>query len=155
MPWDTDDYPSSFKNLETPIRKKAIDIANAMIDEGYKEGQAIPIATEQAKEWYENADEKEINRVKQMSDKNLKTRDEEGRQGESRPELLEKGQHVVAHEEGWAVKTEDARQPSDVFDKKQDAIDRAKEIAENKGTQVVIHKKDGSIQEKMSMDGES
>ncbi|REJ08123.1 DUF2188 domain-containing protein [Halobacillus trueperi] len=149
MPWDTDDYPSSFKNLETSIRKKAIDIANAMIDEGYKEGQAIPIATEQAKEWYENADEKEINRVKQMSDKNLKTRDEEGRQGESRPELLEKGQHVVAHEEGWAVKTEDAKQPSDVFDKKQDAIDRAKEIAENKGTQVVIHKKDGNIQEKM------
>ncbi|GEN53566.1 DUF2188 domain-containing protein [Halobacillus faecis] len=153
MPWDTDDFPSSLKNLETPIRKKAIDIANAMIDEGYKEGQAIPIATEQAKEWYENADEKEINRVKQMSDKNLKSRDQE--RGESRPELLEKGQHVVAHEEGWAVKTEDAKQPSNVFDKKQDAIDRAKEIAENKGTQVVVHKKDGSIQEKMSFNGES
>ncbi|MGR9047246.1 DUF2188 domain-containing protein [Halobacillus faecis] len=155
MPWDTEDYPSSFKNLETTIRKKAIDIANAMIDEGYKEGQAIPIATEQAKEWYENAGEKEINRVKQMSDKNLKKRDREGRQGESRPELLEKGQHVVAHEDGWAVKTEDAKQPSDVFDQKQAAIDRAKEIAENKGTQVIIHKKDGTIQEKMSMDGES
>lgn len=49
MPWDTQDYPSSLKNLDTAVKKKAIDIANSMIDEGYDEGQAIPIATEQAK----------------------------------------------------------------------------------------------------------
>ncbi|RWZ58135.1 DUF2188 domain-containing protein [Halobacillus fulvus] len=148
MPWDTNDYPSSLKNLDTPVRKKAIDIANAMIDEGYKEDQAIPIATEQAKEWYENADQKERNQMKQASDENLKERDEDA--SDSRPELLDKGQHVVSHEDGWAVQAEDAKQPSDVFEKKQEAIDRAEEIAENKGTQVIIHKKDGSIQDKKS-----
>ncbi len=31
--------------------EKAIEIANAMVDEGYEEGRAIPIATSQAKEW--------------------------------------------------------------------------------------------------------
>lgn len=68
MPWDTTDYPASFKNLETAVRKKAIDIANAMIEDGYKEGQAIPIATEQAKKWYDSASEHERNQVVQMSD---------------------------------------------------------------------------------------
>lgn len=150
MPWDTEDYPSSLKNLETPIRKKAIDIANAMMDEGYDENRAIPIATEQAKEWYNNADKKEINHVKQMSDQALRSRDEDRNKSESRPELLDKGQHVVSHEDGWAVKTEDAKKPSEVFDKKDEAVKRAKEIADNKGTQVIVHKKDGSIQEKIS-----
>ncbi|MCD5325433.1 MULTISPECIES: DUF2188 domain-containing protein [Pontibacillus] len=152
MPWDTKDYPSSLKNLETPVRKKAIDIANAMLDDGYDEDRAIPIATEQAKEWYDNATEKEINQVKQMSDQDLKKRDDQGQRSESRPELLEKGEHVVAHEEGWAVQTEQAKKPSDVFDQKQEAIDRAKEIAKNKGTKVIIHKKDGSIQDQTSYD---
>ncbi|MGI8314803.1 DUF2188 domain-containing protein [Halobacillus mangrovi] len=150
MPWDSNDYPSSFKNLDTAVRKKAIDIANAMIDEGYEEGRAIPIATEQAKEWYDNADEKEINRVKQMSDSELKGRDPEDQQYENRPELLDKGEHVVSHEDGWAVQAEDAKQPSNVYEKKEDAVERAEEIAQNKGTQVVIHKRDGNIQDKIS-----
>ncbi|CDQ20487.1 Uncharacterized protein YdaT [Halobacillus karajensis] len=152
MPWDTNDYPSSLKNLETPVRKKAIDIANAMVDEGYEEDRAIPIATEQAKEWYENADQSEIKRVQQMSDQSLKSRDEKDNRSESRPELMDKGQHVVAHKNGWAVQTEEAKQPSEVLENKQDAIERAKEIAQNKGTQAVIHKKDGSIQKKISFD---
>lgn len=145
MPWDTNDYPSSLKNLDTAIRKKAIDIANAMIDEGYKEGQAIPIATEQAKEWYENASEKEINQVIQMSDEDLKESDSD--RSASNPELMEKGEHVIPHEDGWAVKAQGAKQPSDVFSKKDEAIERAKEIAENKQTSVVIHKQDGTIQD--------
>ncbi|QHE51012.1 DUF2188 domain-containing protein [Pontibacillus sp. HMF3514] len=150
MPWDTNDYPSSLKNLDTAVRKKAIDIGNAMLDEGYDEGQAIPIATEQAKEWFENASEKEINQVKQMSDEDLKARDKEDKQYENRPELLEKGEHVVSHEDGWAVQAEDAKKPSDTYENKSDAIERAKEIAQNKGTSAIIHRKDGSIQDQYS-----
>ncbi|ELK48932.1 MULTISPECIES: DUF2188 domain-containing protein [unclassified Halobacillus] len=154
MPWDTNDYPSSLKNLDTPVRKKAIDIANAMIEEGYKENQAIPIATEQAKEWYENAEEKEINRVTQMSDENLKNRDDDVKNStKSRPELLDKGEHVMVHEDGWAVKAEGAKQVSNVFDTKEKAIKRAEEIAENKQTSVIIHKKDGSIQDRKEFNG--
>ncbi|WP_281974905.1 DUF2188 domain-containing protein [Halobacillus litoralis] len=155
MPWDTENYPSSLKNLNTPTRKKAIDIANAMIDEGYDENRAIPIATTQAKEWYDNAGKEEINQVKQMSDQALKGRDEEDKQYENRPELLDKGEHVISHEDGWAVKAEDAKKPSSVFEKKEDAVKRAKEIAENKGTQAIIHKENGSIQEKKSYENKS
>ncbi|GAE93203.1 hypothetical protein JCM21714_2257 [Gracilibacillus boraciitolerans JCM 21714] len=149
MPWDTKDYPSSLKNLDNTVRKKAIDIANAMIDEGYQEGRAIPIATEQAKEWYKNATDKEINEVKQMSDEDLRSR---GANPESsRPELLKKGgEHVLPHDDGWAVKSEAAKQASDVYSNKQDAINRAKEIANNKQTNVIIHKKDGTIQKNIN-----
>jgi uncharacterized protein YdaT len=51
MIWTLQDYPSSMKNLNEETRKKAIDIANSMVDEGYAESRAIPIAIEQAKEW--------------------------------------------------------------------------------------------------------
>lgn len=51
MPWSKDDYPDSMKNLVGPIKEKAIDIANALVDEGYEEGRAISIAIAQAEKW--------------------------------------------------------------------------------------------------------
>ena len=39
------------------------------------------------------------------------------------------------------MKTEDAKQASDTFEKKQDAVQRANEIAENKNTKVIEHKR--------------
>ena len=55
MPWTKDDYPDAMKNLNEYARLKAIDIANAMVEDGYKEKRAIPIAINQAKEWHEDA----------------------------------------------------------------------------------------------------
>lgn len=148
MPWDMNDYPSSMKNLKHAVRKKAIDIANSMIDEGYDENRAIPIATQQAKEWYENASKDEIKEFEKKG--NPKERSEEGKRYESRPELLEKGEHVVPHDDGWAVQAKDAKQASDVFDVKTDAVERAKEIAKNKGTTVTIHRQDGTVEDQIS-----
>jgi uncharacterized protein YdaT len=37
-----------------------MSITHAMMDEGYEEGRAIPIATSQAKEWKKNASKEEI-----------------------------------------------------------------------------------------------
>lgn len=39
------------KHLEPAVRDKAIAIANALLAEGYPEGQAIRIAIGQAKQW--------------------------------------------------------------------------------------------------------
>lgn len=68
MPWSMKDYPQSLKNLEEPVKKKAIEIANAMVDEGYEEGRAIPIATSQAKEWKENASKEDIDQLMKHDD---------------------------------------------------------------------------------------
>jgi uncharacterized protein YdaT len=51
MPWDFLYYPDSMKRLPGPVREKAIDIANALLEEGMEEGKAIRIAIAKAKEW--------------------------------------------------------------------------------------------------------
>lgn len=59
-------------------------------------------------------------------------------------------QHVVPHEEGWAVKGEGNERYTYVTDLQADAIDRARDIAINYGSDVIIHRKDGSIRDRMS-----
>jgi uncharacterized protein YdaT len=54
MPWNKSKYPDSLKNFDPRVRNKAIDIANALLEEGYEEGRAIAIAASQAKEWDDN-----------------------------------------------------------------------------------------------------
>ena len=51
MPWDEDDYPASMRHLPVRVRRKAIEIANALLEGGYDEGKAIRIAIAKAKEW--------------------------------------------------------------------------------------------------------
>lgn len=51
MPWTIDRYPVSMKRLPPTVREKAIEIANALLAEGYPEGQAIRIAIARAKRW--------------------------------------------------------------------------------------------------------
>lgn len=51
MPWDETRYPASMKRLPALVRAKAIEIANALLEEGYDEGKAIRIAIAKAKEW--------------------------------------------------------------------------------------------------------
>lgn len=56
MPWDEHHYPQSWKNFTAPVRRKMIEIANALLEQGYEENRAISIATAQAKEWAEHRD---------------------------------------------------------------------------------------------------
>jgi len=51
MPWDETYYPRSMRNLPPEVRQKAIEIANALLEEGYDEGKAIRIAIAKAKQW--------------------------------------------------------------------------------------------------------
>lgn len=52
MPWTSHNYPVSMKNLSEPVRNKAIEIANALLEEkGMQEGIAIATAINCAKKW--------------------------------------------------------------------------------------------------------
>ena len=53
MPWTTDRYPVSMRNMEPVVREKAIEIANALLRDGVSEDSAIRIAIAQAKRWAE------------------------------------------------------------------------------------------------------
>ena len=62
----------------------------------------------------------------------------------------QRNQHVVPHPDGWAVKPEGGQRSSSVHGTQRQAIDRAREIAENQGTELFIHGRDGRIRERDS-----
>ena len=51
MPWTLERYPPAMRRLPPTVRVKAIEIANAMLADGYEEGQAIRMAIAAAKRW--------------------------------------------------------------------------------------------------------
>ncbi|MBI1927705.1 DUF2188 domain-containing protein [Candidatus Poribacteria bacterium] len=59
--------------------------------------------------------------------------------------------HVVPNPNGgWDIKQSGGQRSSGHFDRKQDAVDRAREISRNQKTELVIHNKDGKISPKDS-----
>lgn len=51
MTWTKNKYPDAMKHLDKDVRDKAIEIANALVEERQMEGgKAIPIAINKAKE---------------------------------------------------------------------------------------------------------
>jgi uncharacterized protein YdaT len=46
-----DRYPPSMRRLPPEVRQKAIEIANALLDDGYEEGRAIRIGIAAARRW--------------------------------------------------------------------------------------------------------
>lgn len=61
-----------------------------------------------------------------------------------------KPQHIVPHPDGWAVKGEGNSKPTKITSTKQEAVDAGREIAKNQQSELVIHGKDGRIQDKDS-----
>ncbi|PYZ99046.1 hypothetical protein CR205_10935 [Alteribacter lacisalsi] len=114
MPWTKTDYPDSMKNLDKDIRDKAIEIANSLLEDGYEEGRAIPIAIDEAK------------KVGPKSDVTY---------------------HVTESDGKWEVKKEGADRAAGKFDTKEDAMERADELIDSRNAEIVIHRKDGSVQD--------
>jgi uncharacterized protein YdaT len=61
-----------------------------------------------------------------------------------------KNQHVVKREEGWAVKGAGNSRDTSRHQTQGDAIDRARDIARNERSEVVIHDRHGRIRDKDS-----
>ena len=144
MPWNMQDYPDSLKNFEPLLRKKIIDIANALEESGYEDDCAIPIAINEGKEWYNNASQSERDAFEKEANPQ---KDDDHDTSSANPDLLDNDVEVFYEDEQWKVKTVDAERASDTFDKKSDAIERAKEIAENRDAKVISYTKDGKKQD--------
>lgn len=144
MPWNMQDYPDSLKNFEPLLRKKIIDIANALEESGYEDDRAIPIAINEGKDWYNNASQSERDAFEKEANPQ---KDDDHDTSSANPDLLDNDVEVFYEDEQWKVKTVDAERASDTFDKKSDAIERAKEIAENRDANVISYTKDGKKQD--------
>lgn len=141
MPWDEKDYPDSMKNLDSLTKRKAIDIANAMVEEGYKEENAIPIAISQAEDWIKDASEDE---KEELKEKDIK--DHEDKPENKSARLQDKDVNVVYDhdKEEWEVITEGAKKADSRHKTKKEAEERAREIADNKDVKVKSYKKSDS-----------
>ncbi|WP_343697917.1 hypothetical protein [Flavobacterium sp.] len=54
MPWYNGDFPPSYKNQPAELREKAVEIANALLQDGAEEGIAIATGLKQARELLKN-----------------------------------------------------------------------------------------------------
>lgn len=58
--------------------------------------------------------------------------------------------HVVPTDDGWAIRRSGSERASHVLPTKQEAVDTARQISRNQGTELVIHRQDGTIQRRDS-----
>ena len=61
-----------------------------------------------------------------------------------------KNQHVVPKGDKWAIKGAGNEKNTKIVDTQKQAIDIARQIAKNQQSELVIHKKDGTIRDKDS-----
>lgn len=64
--------------------------------------------------------------------------------------MAKKNVHVTHREEGWAVKSENTKRAEGIYDTQADAIERAREIAKNNRSELVIHDRNNLIRDKDS-----
>ena len=64
--------------------------------------------------------------------------------------MAKRNQHVLPLGNGWAVKKEGSNKFTVITETKKDAVNVAREIARNNQSELVIHGKDGKIQDKDS-----
>lgn len=75
MVWTTRNYPQTMKTLPVRIRRKAVELGNQLLMDGYQIQRAMNIAVSMAREWAEH--------------------------GQT---VRERNIHVVPHNLGWAVR---------------------------------------------------
>lgn len=61
--------------------------------------------------------------------------------------MAKKDIHVVPHEDGWARRKEGAERAGSVHDTKADAVEQAREQARRERVDVIIHGRNGKIQD--------
>lgn len=64
--------------------------------------------------------------------------------------MTRKNQHVVPHQDGWAVRGAGNQRATSVHQTQQEAIDAGRGIARNQRSELVIHRPNGQIRDKDS-----
>ncbi|MGI5949147.1 DUF2188 domain-containing protein [Peptoniphilus sp.] len=137
MPYTKKDYPDSMKNMNKIARIKAIDILNAMLKDGYDESRAIPIAISKAKDWYEDASNKEKSEMKKEDVTDHKKDVNSSAKLQDADVIVE-----YSEEDGkWRVISKGAEKADSLHKKKSDALDRAKEMLKFREAKLISKKR--------------
>ena len=68
--------------------------------------------------------------------------------------MTRKNQHVVPHPNGWAVRGAGNERATVVVETQREAIERAREIARNQESELLIHGRNGQIRDRDSYGGD-
>ena len=138
MPWTKDDYPNTMNNLKEDVRLKSIDILNAMMEEGYKEENAIPIAISQAKSWVKDASKKELDTFRK---KDITKHEDDPDNTSSRLQDSDVEVYYDEVKEEWAVASIGAKQVASYHKTKKEALEKAQKTAGNRDSSVIKYTK--------------
>jgi uncharacterized protein YdaT len=123
------------KNLPAPVRSKAVEIANALLEErNMDEGIAIATAISRAKDWA-------ANRGKETESPRSRATDVK-QHGEDR--------YVIPKGDEWAVKKEGSKRVEATFDTKKEAVKKARSEAKEANASITIQKKTGRVEKRVS-----
>jgi len=64
--------------------------------------------------------------------------------------MPKKNQHVVPNKGKWSVRGEGNTRRTATYDTQAEAIDHARDIARNQGSELLIHRRNGQIRERDS-----
>lgn len=117
MPWSKKNYPDSMKNLPDDVQAKAIEIANALLEEGYAEGRSIAIAIDRA-------------------------RSSTGKKEAERPYY-----EVKSKEDQWCLMKRDGVRNILAGETKQDVLTRAKKYVREHDGMLTVYKENGEKEE--------
>jgi hypothetical protein len=59
--------------------------------------------------------------------------------------VVNRSQHVVPTPKGWSVRRYGANRATRVFDRQEDAVAFARELAKKEGTELYLHRRDGTV----------
>jgi len=60
MPWDEETAPAAMQSLPGPVRAKALEIANTLLEQDYPEDKVLRMALNKARAWADLHWEEEI-----------------------------------------------------------------------------------------------
>jgi len=136
MPWTKTNYPNSMKHLPEAVRNKAIEIANALLEERHmEEGIAIATAISRAKDWAAEHGEKY---------------EDPGKSHITDVKVHGKDRYVVPYEGEWAIKVEGEEKIEKRFRYKKAAITQARKEAKAINGLLTIQRKNGKVEQKIS-----
>lgn len=136
MPWTKKNYPNSMKNLPGAVRDKAVEIANALLEERQMdEGIAIATAISRAKDWA-------AEHGKKVQDPQRSKITDVKVHGQDRV--------VIPHKDEWAIKVEGRDRVEKVFHTKREAVAQAREEVKKVNGSLTIQKKDGKVEKRVS-----
>jgi uncharacterized protein YdaT len=136
MPWTKTSYPNSMKNLPIAVRNKAIEIGNALLEDGkMDEGIIIATAISRAKDWAaEHGKKVEDPKKSKITDVKIHGQD----------------RVVIPHKDGWAIKIEGRSKIEKVFHTKEEAIRQASKEAKKINGALTIQRKTGKVEKRIS-----